>query len=120
VSDSPTPRDPEDPRPAVARPPDEAAALREAHDRLRATPVVDVVANHALGLLQLAAIHLGIGSAADAGAPDLASAGVAIDATAALVDGLGVRLGPHEQPLREALAGLQTAYARIAEQGDES
>lgn len=98
---------------------EEIAALRELHSRLVATPVADVVANHALGLWQLALVHLGVVTPPDeSGNPpraDLAAAGLAIDALAALVDGLGTRLGDHEATLRDALVQVQAIYVRVAE-----
>jgi hypothetical protein len=98
---------------------EELAALRELHHQLFATPVEDVVANHAAGLLQLALVLLGLATPPDdqgrVPAPDLAKASVAIDALAALVEGLGPRLGAHEGPLREAVAQVQTAYVQVTD-----
>jgi hypothetical protein len=98
---------------------EELAAMREVHRQLTAAPVEDVIANHAAGLLQLALIHLGVATPPDEQGrvpfPDLAKAGVAIDALAALVDGLGSRLGAHETPLREALAQVQTALVQVSD-----
>ena len=99
--------------------PEEVAALRELHARLIATPVADVVANHALGIWQLALVHLGVITPPDAAGnppePDLASAGFAIDALAALVEGLNTRLGEHEPVLREALAQAQMLFVEVAD-----
>ena len=66
-----------------------------------------VVANHAMGLYELAAIHL------TADQPKLVRGPLAIDALAALVDGLAGRLGEAEPTLREALAQLRTAYFEV-------
>src|SRR3954452_10420293 len=71
--------------------------LLRARAELAAIPVADIIANHAIGLQQLAFIPLlpdpnPDGSAND---PRLAEAGMAIDALAALVEGLGERLAPH-------------------------
>jgi hypothetical protein len=75
--------------------------------------------NHALGIWQLGLVHLGVVTPPDEQGrpptPDLASAGLAIDALAALVDGLGSRLGEHEVVLRDALAQSQMLYVEIAE-----
>jgi hypothetical protein len=117
----PEPPDRDVPPDEAAAPPteEEVAALRELHARLVATPVVDVVVNHALGIWQLALVHLGVVTPPDAAgnrpAPDLASAGFAIDALAALVDGLGERLGEHEPVLRDALAQAQMLFVEVAE-----
>ena len=66
-----------------------------------------MIANHALGIWQLALVHLGVVTPPDADGrlpePNLAAAGLAIDAMATLVDGLGDRLGVHEAVLRDAL-----------------
>ena len=48
-------------------------------------------------------------------APDLASAGLAIDAMAALVDGLGPRLGVHEEVLRDALTQAQMLFVEVSD-----
>ena len=67
----------------------EMAAVRE---QVLSAPAGDVIANHAMGLFELGALHLSQQT------PNFAEAGLAIDAMAALVDGLGDRLGrpcPH-------------------------
>jgi hypothetical protein len=93
--------------------------MRELHARLASTPVEDVIANHAFGLWQLALVYLGLATPPDEQgrqpAPNLAAAGLVIDAVAALLDGVGGRLGPHEQTLRDALTQTQMAYVEIAE-----
>jgi hypothetical protein len=99
--------------------PEEVAAVRELHDRLAATPVADVIVNHAIGIWQLALVHLGVVTPPDESgrrpAPDLASAGLAIDALAVLVDGLTERLGEGEEMLRDALQQVQMLYVEIAD-----
>jgi hypothetical protein len=104
---------------------DEVQALRELHNRLASTPVVDVIANHALGIWQLALVHLGVITPPDeqgqSRPPDLASAGLAIDAMAALVDGLGTRLAEHETVLRDALTQAQMIFVEISDaMGEET
>jgi hypothetical protein len=93
--------------------------MRELHQRLSATPVEDVVANHVFGLWQLSLVYLGVATPPDEQgrqpAPNLAAAGLVIDAVAALLDGLGPRLGDHEQPLRDALNQTQMIYVQIAD-----
>lgn len=112
------------PGPAAGAPtPEELAAIRDLHHQLVAAPVEDVVANHLAGLLQLALVLLGLATPPDdegrVPPPDLAKASVAIDAVSAVVDSLGPRLGVHEQPLREALAQVQTAYVQVSDALDE-
>jgi sugar phosphate isomerase/epimerase len=84
-----------------------AAQLEELRDQLANTPAALVVANHAFGLFELAAIHLSLDP------PQLDQAQVAIDALAALVEGMAGRLGDHEVRLREGLAQLRIAYVQI-------
>jgi hypothetical protein len=109
---------PGDPAPT----PEELEAVRELHDRLAATPVADVIVNHAIGIWQLALVHLGVVTPPDdqgrRPAPDLASAGLAIAALAALVDGLTDRLGEGEEMLRDALAQVQMLFVEIADAAD--
>ena len=87
--------------------------LEEARRRLSAVPAEVVVANHVMGLYELAAIHLG------AAPPDLGQAALAIDAVGCLVEGLGDRLGPDAATLRDALANIRLAFVQIkSAQGD--
>jgi hypothetical protein len=93
------------------------AELAEARARLLEAPASVVVANHAMGLYELAAIHL------TAPEPRLPEAVLAIDALAALVEGLPGRLGEAEPTLREALGQLRAAYVQVrsgdaGDQGD--
>ena len=96
-----------EPTPPVTH--DEAAELQRLQAQLRATPVADLVANHAIGLWQLAVLHLGID---DPATLNLAEANLAIDAVAAIVDGLGARLGEHAEPLAAALTQLRLAFVQ--------
>jgi hypothetical protein len=82
--------------------------LQAAREQLANTPASVVVANHAIGLFQLAAIHL------DHEPPNLEDARLAIDALAALVDGLQGRLGEEEDAIREARAQLQLAFVQVS------
>lgn len=89
-----------------------AEELAQMRAELAATPVLDIVANHAIGLWQLAILHLGIDGERP---PDLSEASLAVDAVGALVESLGDRLQDHEQPLRDALAQLRLAYVQVAQ-----
>ena len=84
------------------------AELQAAREQLAGTPASVVVANHAIGLFQLAALHL------DQDVPNLGDARLAIDAFAALVEGLAGRLGEEEPALKDALAQLQMAYVQVS------
>ena len=81
--------------------------LTEVRAQLLQAPAAVVVANHAMGLYELAAIHL------TAEAPRFVEASLAIDALAALVDGLPGRLGEAEATLRDALTQLRAAYIEV-------
>jgi hypothetical protein len=87
-----------------------AAEMAAARQRVLEAPADMVVANHAMGLYELAAIHL---SEED---PDLAAARLAIDAMGQLVDGLAGRLGEAEVTLKDALAQLRMAFVQLSEQ----
>ena len=64
-----------------------ACGLYRTTQAIAEVPAEVVVTNHVMGLYELAAIHL------SAEQPDLAAASLAIDAMAAVVEGLGDRLG---------------------------
>ena len=70
-----------------------AEELRRVRAEISSTPVADIVANHAVGLWQLAVLHL---------TPE-----------AALVEGLGDRLGEHAQSLRDGLTQLRLAFVEL-------
>ena len=67
------------------------------------------MANHAYGLFELAAIHL------SQQPPRLDQARLAVDAMAALVEGLAGRLGEAERSLHDALAQIRLAFVQISE-----
>ena len=84
------------------------AEMEDVRQGLLDAPASVVVANHAMGMYELAAIHL------TAPEPKLPEAVLAIDALAALVDGLQGRLGEAEPTLQGALAQLRAAYLEVA------
>ncbi len=108
---------PKRPGPASARGrsevdgPDEAE-LDEVRQQLLDAPVEVVVANHAYGLFELAALHL------SAQPPNLDKARLAVDALGALIEGLAGRLDNVEPALMEALAQIRLAYVQISASGD--
>jgi hypothetical protein len=83
---------------------DELAAMQA---ELAATPAAVVIANHAIGLFQLAAIHL------NQRPPNLAEGRLAIDAFAGLVDATQGRLGDEEDTLRAALSQIRLAFVTL-------
>ena len=76
-------------------------------EQLLQAPVEVVIANHAMGLWELAALHL------SSKPPQLAQAQLAIDALACLVDGLAGRLGDAEKTLQDGLAQIRMAFVQI-------
>ncbi len=83
------------------------AEMADARARLLETPAAVVIANHAMGLYELGAIHL------TADPPQLTEASVAIDALAAIVDSVGDRLGEPLPTLKQALSQLRAAYVQV-------
>lgn len=86
---------------------DALGALADIKQRLAEVPPEVVIVNHAMGLYELAALHLG------ASPPRLAEAALAIDAVGCLVDGLGDRLGPDAPTLRDALQNIRFAFVQM-------
>ena len=84
-----------------------AQEMDEVRRQLASVPAAVVIANHAMGLYELAAIHL------SSDPPNFQEAQLAIDAVTALVEGLEGRLGENEQTLRDALAQLRLAYVQL-------
>lgn len=87
--------------------------MRAMQEELANTPASVVIANHAVGLFQLAAIHL------NQRPPHLADGQLAIDAFGALLDGLKGRLGEEEAALQQGLVQLRMAFVQLSG-GDES
>jgi Domain of unknown function (DUF1844) len=90
--------------------PDEAelrAQMAQLQEQLANTPAEVVVANHAFGLFELAALHLSLQP------PKLGEARIAIDALGALVEGMTGRLGDNEAELVQGLAQLRLAFVQI-------
>jgi len=118
---------PDDRQPTTAAPPDDQgddeldavseaelrAELDDARRRLAEVPAAQVVANHAMGLFELGAIHL------SRHPPALDEASVAIDAMAAVIEVVGDRLGPNAAVLRDALAQIQLAFVQVRSQAEE-
>tara|TARA_B100000686_G_C16617915_1_gene877525 strand:- start:191 stop:631 length:441 start_codon:yes stop_codon:yes gene_type:complete len=90
-----------------------AAELAEARRRLAETPAAEVIANHVMGIYELAAIHL------SSEPPNLEEAKVAIDAMSAITTSLQSRLGQNESVLRDALQQIQMAYVQMAGSSSE-
>ena len=82
------------------------AAVR---DRLAQVPAATVVANHAMGLYELGAIHL------SQDPPSFSEATIAIDAMAALIDRLPGRLGDDEATLARVVGPAAHGLRHAAE-----
>jgi hypothetical protein len=85
-----------------------ARQVDSARRQLLDAPAGSVVGQQALQFYELAALHLSQPQ------PKLDDARVAIDAFAAVVTGLGPRLGEAEQPLRQALNQIQMAFVEVS------
>lgn len=85
-----------------------AAQLAQMQEQLARTPAEVVIANHAFGLFELAALHL------SQQPPNLDQARLAIDALGALVEGMTGRLGTHEPELIQGLGQLRLAFVQIS------
>lgn len=81
--------------------------MAELRAQLARTPAETVIANHAYGLFELAALHLSLEH------PQLDQARLAIDALGYLLDGMGDRLGAEVEELSSGLAQLRMAYVQI-------
>ena len=88
--------------------------MRQLEEKLAQTPASVVVANHAYGLFELAALHLGRRP------PNFEQAQLAIDAMGALVDGLGDRLGDHARQLQDGLTQLRFAFVQVKSAAEEA
>ena len=96
-----------------ARLEDAAEEVAEIRRQLASVPASRVVANHAMGLYELAAIHLSTQP------PNLSEARVAIDAMGGIVDALEDRFDEDEGVIRDALAQLRLAFVQLqAAQGE--
>ncbi|MGI8985027.1 MAG: hypothetical protein ACR2HM_10950 [Acidimicrobiales bacterium] len=80
------------------------AELMAMQEQMLRTPAAIVVANHCIGLVELAALHLGQSP------PNLADAQVSIDALAGMIDAVGPRLGENGPPLVQALNQMRMAF----------
>jgi len=85
------------------------AQMAEAQQRLAGAPADDVVANHAMGLYEFAAIKLG------SEPPQLADARIAIDALGAVMEAVGPQLGRHTEALSEALDSIRMVWVQISD-----
>lgn len=92
-----------------------AAQMQQVRDQLSQVPAAVVIANHAMGCYELAAIHLSNQP------PRLEEARLAIDAFGALLGAVEGRLGPDEPTLQDALNQIRLAFVQVqaAAQSDD-
>jgi hypothetical protein len=81
--------------------------MAQVQQQIAETPAAQLVANHAMGLYELAAIKL------SAEPPQYVDAQLAIDGLAAVLDATGDRLGADAPTLRQGLSQLQLAYVEL-------
>ena len=86
--------------------------MAEVQQQIAETPAAQLVANHAMGLYELAAIKL------SQQPPRYAEAQLAIDAMQALLEAAGDRLGQDAGPLRQGLSHLQLAFVELRRRDD--
>ncbi len=87
-----------------------AHEMSEARQQLLEAEVATVLANHALGIYELAALHI------TSEKPDMVEARLAVDALGVLVEGLEGRLGDGEPTLVDALNNIKIGYVQRANQ----
>lgn len=104
----PPPEATEDFDPASLTEEEMAAKLAELREQLAQTPVERIVAQAAYQLFEVAALHLSVVP------PQLPQARLAIDAVAALAEGLEGRLGPDGEALQEGLTQLRMAFVQVS------
>ena len=85
-----------------------AQEMADVQRQMAEAPAAVVIANHAMGIYELATIHL------RQQPPNLTEGKVAIDAFGALLESLKGRLGPDEPTLFQALDQLRMAFVQLS------
>lgn len=91
-----------------------AAEMQAVRDQLSQVPAAVVIANHAMGCYELAAIHL------SSQPPNLEEAQLAVDAFGALLGVTEGRLGPDGATLADALAQIRLAFVQVKAAWEQS
>lgn len=86
------------------------AEMAEVRRQIVSVPANQIVANHLVGLYELATAHLSQPE------PNFAEASLAIDAVAAVLNATEGRLGESEEQMRQALVVVQTLFVRRKDQ----
>jgi hypothetical protein len=103
---------PEEQERAMAQLREMAQEMADVQRQMAEAPAAVVIANHAMGIYELATIHL------RQQPPNLAEARVAIDAFGALIESLQGQLGPDEATLVQALQQIRMAYVQLQRDAD--
>ena len=90
------------------------AQMAQVQQQIAQTPASQLIANHAMGLYELAAIKLQMQP------PQLADAKLATDTLAAVIETVGDGFGEDGATLRQALSNLQMAYVELSGQGEDA
>ena len=90
------------------------AEMAQVQQQIAETPAAQLVANHVMGLYELAAIKLSQEPAR------FVEAQLAIDAMQAVLDTTGDRLGDDAAPLRQGLSQLQMAFVELKNRGGDA
>jgi hypothetical protein len=104
---------PEDRERALAQLHQMAEEMADVQRQMAEAPAAVIIANHAMGIYELATIHL------RQQPPNLTEARVAIDAFGALLGALQGQLGPDEATLIQALQQLRMVYVQLQNEGGE-
>ena len=86
--------------------------LAKTREKLLEIPAATVVANHAMGLYELAALHLANQP------PNFSESSLAIDALGALLKGMAGRLGEPEPILQEGLEQIRMSFVKLKRSSD--
>lgn len=86
--------------------------LAKTREKLLEIPAATVVANHAMGLYELAALHLANQP------PNFSESSLAIDALGALLQGMAGRLGEPEPILQEGLEQIRMSFVKLKRTAD--
>jgi len=93
--------------------------LAQFQAQLAATPAIEVIANHAIGLFELARLQLALAAEGpedlDGRRARVEEARLCCDAFGGMVEALGDRLGEGTGPLTEGLAQMRLAIVQVSD-----
>ena len=88
--------------------------MAKAREQMLSVPAADIIANHLMGMYELAAVHLGENP------PNFEEATVAIEAVRVVLDRLEPKFGENAPILRQALTQLQLTFVQLKERVTEN